>query len=307
MSRDSTAPGIDQHTPNVYGTNGWVVVARGRQREQIETYALALAAVGIRHAVERRGEVWVLCVPSRSAGRARRQLVLYVRENRAWPPEAPPPPPLFPSPTMPLMALLVLVFILSGPWRAGSPWFAAGMVDRRAIVQEHEWWRLFTALTLHADIAHLAGNVVIGGTLVHFLARSVGAGLGWSLACAAGVLGNLTNVWFQDASHLSVGFSTAVFGAVGAFGSAIRARGIQAGVLLPLGGAAGLLALLGTAGQRTDLGAHLWGFGWGLLLGAVVVRPVVVARLAGRMGALLPWLWVAVFAGAWGLAWRAVG
>ncbi len=284
--------------------HGWVVVARSRQREQIEAYALALAAVGLRHEVERRGERWILCVPARSAGRARRHLVLYVRENLAWPPERPVPPPFSPSPTLPLMALLALLFAFSGPWRAESPWFAVGAVARQAIFERHEWWRLLTGLTLHADIAHLAGNVLIGGMLVHFLARSVGAGLGWSLTCAAGVLGNLTNIWFQDASHLSVGFSTAVFGAVGALGGAVRAQGIHAGVLLPLGGAAGLLALLGTAGQRTDLGAHLWGFGWGVALGMIFVRPPVVARLGGRLGASLPWLWVAAFVGAWWLAWR---
>ncbi len=286
------------------GGRDWTVVARSRQYERIDSYALALAAVGIKHEIDRRGDRWLLRVPAHQAGRARRHLVLYVRENHEWPPEKPPPPPLSPSPTVPLMGLLAVVYALSGPWRNDSPWFGLGAVARDAVFHDHEWWRLVTGLSLHADSVHLAGNLVIGGMLVHFLARSVGAGLGWSLAFIAGILGNLTNIWLQDATHLSVGFSTAVFGAVGALGGAIRGRGIRTGIFLPLGAAVGLLALLGTAGERTDLGAHLWGFAWGLVLGFLLVRPRMTRFCAGRLSSLVPWCWIGVFVVCWVLAWR---
>ena len=39
------------------------------------------------------------------------------------------------------------------------------------------------------------------------------------------------------------------------------------GVILPLGAGVGLLAFLGTEGERTDLGAHLFGFCCGIIAG----------------------------------------
>jgi membrane associated rhomboid family serine protease len=43
-------------------------------------------------------------------------------------------------------------------------------------------------------------------------------------------------------------------------------------LLLPLGAGAGLLAMLGTEGERTDLGAHFFGFLCGLALGLIASR-----------------------------------
>ena len=53
-------------------------------------------------------------------------------------------------PTLLCMAALAIFFACTGPWTEGNPWFATGAVDSLAIVQG-QWWRLVTALTLHAD------------------------------------------------------------------------------------------------------------------------------------------------------------
>ena len=42
-----------------------------------------------------------------------------------------------------------------------SNWFVAGRVDGE-LIRQGEVWRLFTALTLHADVKHLLGNIVFG-------------------------------------------------------------------------------------------------------------------------------------------------
>ncbi|MCE1226661.1 MAG: hypothetical protein LWW87_09280 [Geobacteraceae bacterium] len=46
-----------------------------------------------------------------------------------------------------------------------------------------------TALTLHADLQHLLGNLTIGGLFVFLLCRETGTGLSWFLLLAAGGLG----------------------------------------------------------------------------------------------------------------------
>ena len=54
---------------------------------------------------------------------------------------------------------------------------------------ENEWWRPFTALFLHADFPHLAGNVMIGGVFCVLVAQSFGQLRGWLLILASGVMG----------------------------------------------------------------------------------------------------------------------
>jgi membrane associated rhomboid family serine protease len=136
-------------------------------------------------------------------------------------------------------------------------------------MQQGQWWRLITALTLHADLVHLVGNCIIGGFMVHQLSRTTGYGLSWVLLLASGALANLLNVAFRADGHLSVGFSTAVFSAIGIFcGLQIRRKkGLIHALLLPIGAGVSLLALLGAEGGRTDLGAHFFGLGVGIVMG----------------------------------------
>jgi rhomboid protease GluP len=76
-------------------------------------------------------------------------------------------------------------------------------------------------------------------------------------------------------------------------------------VLLPLGGGLALLSFFGTGGERTDLGAHLFGFSAGLGLGAAAgglmnrwgVPGKRTNRLLACVAALTPLL-------AWSLALR---
>ena len=140
-----------------------------------------------------------------------------------------------------------------------------------AAILEGEWYRTITALMIHADLLHLMGNLVgiaIFGTAV---ASLCGWGLGWLMVLSSGALGNAANAVFFGSGHLSVGSSTAIFGALGIlsaiqFTRRIRVRGERFRALLPLGGGLALLALLGTA-QNSDLLAHLFGFAAGMALG----------------------------------------
>ncbi len=148
-----------------------------------------------------------------------------------------------------------------------------------------------TALTLHADWLHLLGNLAIGGVFILRLARELGSGLAWSLLLASGALGNLINASLQPPDHRAIGASTAVFGAVGILAalSVVRyRRHLWKRWPLPLAAALALLALLGSAGEHTDLGAHLFGFAAGLALGAAA-GPLLkrFGRPGGQLNALL--------------------
>ena len=108
------------------------------------------------------------------------------------------------------------------------------------------------------------------------------AGTGAALVLASGAAGNLVNAWAHQALHSSVGFSTAVFGAIGILGGLAYVRGQRRMYRLrpawtALGGSLALLALLGTGGERTDIFAHLFGgmagLGLGMLVGWFHLRP----------------------------------
>jgi rhomboid protease GluP len=257
-----------------------IPIAKGAS-DHLEAMSLVLSAVGIDHWQDH--DTGRLLVAADDAPSALYHLNQYHQENLNWP--LPPPPRQTLStqaqPTLPLMVLLALFFAHSGPWSSGSAWFVQGAIDSAAILNHGEWWRLITALTLHADLSHLLGNCLIGGLIIHLLGRIIGYGQSWLLVILTGSIGNLCNIVFRQQSHLSVGFSTSVFAAIGLL------TGLQLGksairsykeLLLPLGAGVGLLAFLGSEGVRTDLGAHLFGFASGIGGGWLLTRAGLIER-----------------------------
>jgi hypothetical protein len=94
----------------------------------------------------------------------------------------------------------------------------------------------------------------------------------------SGAAGNALNAWFyRGEAHVSIGASTAVFGALGLLvGAEFFARLARAEtrsrwqLIVPLGAGFALLAFLGVGEEhrRVDYMAHFWGFTAGLALGA---------------------------------------
>ena len=239
-------------------------------------WSLILHAAEIDHHL-RHGEAgWQLLVSEEDISRATEELRLFAEENHNWPPErvarsgretivenSPP--------VLPVIGALVVFYAITGGWEGHSHWFASGALDRVSVIGDGQWWRLITALTLHADSAHLLGNVFFGGLLVYSLCRHLGSGIAWFSVLLTGVLANAINVFFHDDLYHSIGFSTAVFGMVGILsGMRLRRIGGWQEMVLALGSAVSLLALMGSSGERTDLGAHFWGVGVGLLVGMIL-------------------------------------
>ncbi|HET7340779.1 MAG TPA: rhomboid family intramembrane serine protease, partial [Methylomirabilota bacterium] len=168
-----------------------------------------------------------------------------------------------------------------------------------------EWWRALTALTLHADGVHVLGNAVGLALLLTAACLDLGSGVALCLVLLAGVAGNALTALVHRAGHVSVGASTALFGAIGLLAAvrvlAPRRVGLRATRPWVVAGAVlVLLALLGTA-PNADLLAHLFGLLAGAALGAVGAL-----TLRWRVPAAVQWLLVAAagaaVAGAWRLA-----
>jgi membrane associated rhomboid family serine protease len=280
-------------------------------------YSLLMEARSIPFHLERTAGGWLLLVPAEQYLLARKELALLEEANRAWPPVEPPARPLVENTLATLSVLLLLAIFhnvtLLSAFPSGLPlpdWRALGSADS-ALILQGQWWRLVTALTLHADWLHLSGNLAIGGMFILLLCRDLGAGPAWGLILASGILGNLANALLQPLNHNAIGASTAIFGAVGilAASSFVRHRQrLQRRRILPVAAALALLAILGTEGANTDLGAHLFGFLWGIVLGfaaeSLLERSGPLSRAFSALLALASAL---VVVGAWWLALLPVG
>ena len=193
----------------------WVLAAKVLPAD-LSDYSLVLSAVGIEHQVNQ--QTGAVFVRRRHSVRAMAELHAFREENRNWPIPTVRPPPFVRSnsrATLFMLGLLIFIYLLSGPWAADSPWFQTGAVSNKAILEQGQWPRLLTALTLHADQMHLVGNCVIGGFIAQLLCKSVGSGTAWLSLLLSGLLGNLLNIVFRNDPHYSVGFSTAIFAAIG--------------------------------------------------------------------------------------------
>ena len=165
---------------------------------------------------------------------------------------------------------------------------------------EGQWMRLFSALFLHADWAHLLGNLVF--LLIFGLPaeRVMGAGRLLVLFLLGGAAANLAAVLLIGGpDRLVIGASGAVSALIGAYLALFP--GARLGVVLPLGlflqfvrAPASLLigiwallqvvfAYIGPAFGAVAWAAHIAGFGFGVLF-ALVVRAGIARRMRRERG-----------------------
>ncbi|NNL86785.1 MAG: rhomboid family intramembrane serine protease [Myxococcales bacterium] len=282
-------------------------------RSQVRDWALVLASEGIEGRITEEAPNYTLWVPELDAQDAELLLRIYEQENERPPARWAPPASLSDSASfqgaLAVVTAMVAFFTVTGPRDLQSIWFARGSADAGRIASG-ELWRSVSALTLHADWAHVASNAALGAFLLTALGRTVGPGVAFGLSLLAGVGGNIVNAVLRSAPHVSVGASTAVFGMVGILSglSIVRRREREESVrrvALPLAGALAILAMIGTAGDRVDVWAHLFGLLAGLPIGLVAgwrwhSPPKAAVQIAAAASA------VAALVLSWQLAFAAV-
>jgi membrane associated rhomboid family serine protease len=275
---------------------------RARTRRQAMDWSLVLTSQGIEPVIEQTVDGrWELVVAAADFDAAVSIIRQYRLENLRWSWRK----PIFKSGTVfdgASVGWLMLVIGMFWLARTRTSLQAAGVMDGAAVV-DGEWWRLFTAVWLHADFAHLATNVVLGCLLLGLAMGHYGTGLGLLAAYLAGVLGNVASWLLHGAGHRSLGASGMVMGALGLV--AILSLGLLKGsphaLRFAFGGVAGgimLLVLLGLS-PGTDVAAHFGGFVSGVLLGGLLALSVEAARNslvnlgAGlTFAALVIWTWL---------------
>jgi membrane associated rhomboid family serine protease len=230
------------------------------------------------------GNSWDILVSDDDRPRALEAIRLYEVENRNWPPrrarELLPHARSLVAPL--LMLLLVLFFSFTGPADRSSEWFARGTASSDRILHG-ELWRTVTALTLHADTLHVLGNALTGSIFLSAVNRRLGDGRGPLVVLLSGALGNWMNAVWHRTGHLSIGASTAVFGAVGVLAATQLAVDRREGGrpwlqrVAPVVGGLALLGMLG-ASPHSDLLAHLFGLGAGLAVGLAASATMALSR-----------------------------
>jgi rhomboid protease GluP len=152
-----------------------------------------------------------------------------------------------------------------------------GASSSMGFMEKGEWWRPFTALFLHADLGHILGNLASGALFGMLVSKSMGPLKGWAMILLSGAIGNaITSAMTYPESFLSIGASSAVFGALGILSGVGLVENFRekvsmpwVRVLAPLMAGFVLLGWLGGAapGSRTDVLGHVFGFSAGAVLG----------------------------------------
>jgi rhomboid protease GluP len=265
---------------------GTVPVFNSRRRAPGNERVFMLSAVGIASEIVFDGVYFVVLVGEADADAARTHLSQYEHER------GPRPPPPAPLPVLPhawvgsafYAATLIIIGLMvsNGFWRLDA--FDAGQIDA-ARVRSGQWWRAWTALTLHLDGTHLVANLVAGIWFGYLAARQIGSGVSWLLIVTGAALANLLESLLGPVTHQSVGASTAVFTALGMLSAhswRLRAPALQqwAQRWAPLVGGVILLAWFGAGGddqdpdvvRHTDVVAHVLGFFTGIGMGMIAAR-----------------------------------
>ncbi len=291
-------------------TPTWIELREFPSRAEADQYAFMLTAVGIPALFFLKPMAVGLLVPAGEAERARSEMRAYDEERglaRRRPATAGLRPPRE-ALTGLLAVLAILAFFHAAATQSafGLDWRSIGAADALAI-KGGAWWQTVTALSLHADAGHLLSNLAAGALFGLLLSQLLGSGLTWLSVLLSGAIGNLVNAYIQGPGHVSIGASTAVFGALGILSVLMlgesRAqwlRGFRRWA--PLAGGIMLLAFLGVSGERTDIGAHFLGFAAGGAIGAGLA--VLGARVPSGRSAQLVYgaIALAVFAAAWAAA-----
>ncbi len=286
-------------TPEDEPTAPLATIGRYRRLKAARERGLVVAAMELPHWISRERGEWVLSVEETARDAAAAAVAEFEEEERTRPRATKAEPLVIPK--LALFATLAAMVIFYRMQIAAHPALIERGVAADALILHGEWWRCFTALTLHGGIEHLVSNLGLAVFAFAFAFSRFGTGAGLLGTVLGGALGNFLNAFAHAAKpHQSIGSSTALFASLGLLaGGELAARLMHRGpstgwrLLVPVGAGLAFLALYGGAGSNrdgtpimdtgnVDVMAHLFGLIAGVLFGAVFFA-AGMRRGAGRI------------------------
>ena len=285
---------------------------RARRKRVAEEWALVLTAEGYSPKLVRDADLYAIEVDGHDAEAADASLTSWQAERAER--AATKPLPAAPEATSVDLglayasALCLLAFHLGLEWTGSHQAYVDRGNSQAALVLSGQIWRVLTALTLHEDLSHVAGNTLFGGFFLAALTGRLGLGCSILAFLVSGTLGNFANAAYYGSAHSSIGASTGVFGLVGVLAGLAawrrhRMHAPKRGAWIAFAAGLGVVAMLGGPGQRIDFAAHLFGLAAGALTGVLIsiplafrTRPGLPAQIAAAVASAL------LVLGAWRLA-----
>ncbi len=278
---------LEFESDDIRGEKGEFTVIGTYQSSRLAHEAgLAILAAGHHYWVYPVDDLYVLAVKSKYSEILRREVNIAELKNRFWPPISIdlPNQSTRKAPTVLFALFLIGVFIGQN---AIPNLKELGMNSSDGVFIQGEWWRIVTAVTLHADVAHLAGNLLGISLFTYLCCRYMGNGLAWFLIISVASLSNLTNAYIRLGDpFFSLGASTAVFASLGLL------TGFPVGVylktrdpmqsrdwLIPFFGGCILFAWMGGGEFPTDVTGHLLSFVFGTIVAIVISSTSIQSKL----------------------------
>ena len=207
-----------------------------------------------------------------------------------------------------LAVIVALYLVMAGT--SGEFAFSPQTLDRWGAqfgpaIAAGQWWRLLTAMWLHANPLHLGLNALFLWRFGAYVERLLGPVVFFIVYLLSGVIASIVSLQFQAGNGLSVGASGALFGLVGVLltvAMTSRGSGVLGDMLAEL--RPNLVSLvstnliLGFMVPGIDNAAHIGGLCGGLALGWLVGRHSLDAIPPVRLLVLPILLTAALAAGA---------
>ncbi|MBR4831611.1 MAG: rhomboid family intramembrane serine protease [Butyrivibrio sp.] len=168
-----------------------------------------------------------------------------------------------------ILAINVIVFFISN-----KSLYSMGILSLQHVLLYGEWYRIITAMFLHADMEHLLSNMmmlILVGGIVEKHAGHLYYGI---MFFVSGIVGNCLSLMYEAVSNIqrySLGASGGTMGIVGYFAFWIFANksGLKKDVLFRLVFLALFIVRSCTYQQGVNTMAHLGGFIVGFVMGYI--------------------------------------
>jgi rhomboid protease GluP len=118
--------------------------------------------------------------------------------------------------TLILLGVNVLIYLIGMP--LGDAVYNKGALITYKVLMDGEFYRIFTAMFLHAGTEHIVNNMLMLATVGAIVEQYTGHGFFFILYIISGIFGNLLSMAYELRNNLnwiSVGASGAIMGIVG--------------------------------------------------------------------------------------------